>query len=541
MVITDGDLDRLSRLLERNGQSQAATELRSKARSVGGSGSGSRARGGLQVGTAPDRFGSNRKGEDLVEIEAAELYATFDPVGLSSKWTVDEVARVMVALPDLNLPWDPNAIGDTIAALDEKVFNGGFKDSTTALVDADVAAGNAAFGEKGDCEVALDYHLWALSLLLNTRYKVRPVHLTNALDVTSLYKLRQLGFQQKPSRGATKAVEMRFEKITFIKKVTVQQICSAWSLTDAAEAATKPAVESWPSAVRAEQCLTERSEAATAFWKALGSGTDKAAKVTEACFEVVRVLSGRQGGGDGAGAPAPSQPPAPTPAASVTADQMYATMFEFLAGDAAHQAKGLALQIIDPKNRRYENDALVRAGAFDGMLKTWVSTHLESIKGEMPAPTIADMSGLLQLVVAVSDKSGQPAAKGGGSGVSGGNGKGSSGHADLINALDGTKLPSAKGEDGMEKLVPLPPRTTRHMTVRGIASPSHQCRSAPRRVRRRMITARPNPQTQSTTASCQTRDTRLIRNWTTHRSWTSHLATTPAARSRRRPSHLQKL
>ena len=63
--------------------------------------------------------------------------------------------------------------------LDEEVFKAGITDSTAALVDADVAAGNCAFGGSGDCENALDYHLWALALalLLNTRYKVRPVHL----------------------------------------------------------------------------------------------------------------------------------------------------------------------------------------------------------------------------------------------------------------------------------------------------------------------------------------------------------------------------
>ena len=75
----------------------------------------------------------------------------------------------MTALPDLNLPWKKGVASHSLAALDEAVFNAGIKDSTTSLVDADVAASNCAFGGAGDCESALDYHLWALALLLDTR------------------------------------------------------------------------------------------------------------------------------------------------------------------------------------------------------------------------------------------------------------------------------------------------------------------------------------------------------------------------------------
>ena len=76
----------------------------------------------------------------------------------------------MTALHDLNLPWKKGVASHSLAALDEAVFNAGVKGSTTSLlVDADVAASNCAFGGAGDCENALDYHLWALALLLDTR------------------------------------------------------------------------------------------------------------------------------------------------------------------------------------------------------------------------------------------------------------------------------------------------------------------------------------------------------------------------------------
>ena len=122
----------------------------------------------------------------------------------------------MTALPELRPPWTKGDFGASMEPLDEAIFKAGITDSTTTLVDADVAAGNCAFGGSGDCENALDYHLWALALLLNTRYKVRPLHLNNSFDVTSLYKLRKLGHKLKPKSGSAKATEMRWAQVIFL-------------------------------------------------------------------------------------------------------------------------------------------------------------------------------------------------------------------------------------------------------------------------------------------------------------------------------------
>ena len=188
MVLADGDLDRLARLLKRNGQSALGADLRSRsAKSSGTAAGGGRvSKGGPAAGTAPNRIGADRNGAAVEEIEAGELYSVYDPVGLQSKWPVGEVARVVTALPDLHLPWKKGVLSSPIEALGEAVFKAGIKDSTTSLVDADVAASNCAFGGAGDCENASDYHLWALALLLNTQSKVRPVHLASTFDVTSL-------------------------------------------------------------------------------------------------------------------------------------------------------------------------------------------------------------------------------------------------------------------------------------------------------------------------------------------------------------------
>ena len=70
-----------------------AADLRSRSgKSSGASGGGRGSRpGGLAAGTAPERFGADRNSATVEKIEAEELYAVFDPVGLDSKWSIGEV------------------------------------------------------------------------------------------------------------------------------------------------------------------------------------------------------------------------------------------------------------------------------------------------------------------------------------------------------------------------------------------------------------------------------------------------------------------
>ena len=284
--------------------------------------------------------------------------------------------------------------------------------------------------------------------------------------MTSLCKLRKLGYSQKPPRVATKAAEMRWAQVIFFKKATVTEICSAWGFTEAAKAAVGPTGEGWSSATKVKQCLSDGSAAANAFWEAISTGPDKKDRVTQACFEVVRVLAGASSGGSGAAASAPASAPAPAPApapaSSATAGSMHSHMFGFfLSGDALVQAKAMALKLIFPNNRRYENDGLVRAGTFDAVLKSWVEAKLEVLVHATNGAPLVDMGGMLQLVVTVVDLDAVLPADGGGSGGGGGGSGGGGGGGktstdDLAKALDGTRLPSVKGENGHEKLVPLP-------------------------------------------------------------------------------------
>ena len=106
MARSGGDMDRLALLLEKSGQSALGGDMRSRISSSSGSasGGGRGSTGGLAAGTPPDRFGADRNGSTVQEIDAVELYKVYDPAGLQKKWSEGEVARVVIALPDLRLP-----------------------------------------------------------------------------------------------------------------------------------------------------------------------------------------------------------------------------------------------------------------------------------------------------------------------------------------------------------------------------------------------------------------------------------------------------
>ena len=101
-----------------------------------------------------------------VTIDADDLYTVFDPVGLNKQWTINEVLRVKQSMPNMRLSFSVTDPAPTVMALDRAVFEGGYADSTSALVEADVANGNRGFALHGDVTSALDYHLWALALVL---------------------------------------------------------------------------------------------------------------------------------------------------------------------------------------------------------------------------------------------------------------------------------------------------------------------------------------------------------------------------------------
>ena len=132
-------------------------------------------------------------------------------------------------------------------------------------------------------------------------------------------------------------------------------------------------------------------------------------------------------------------------------------------------AKALSLQVLFPKDAcLFRNEAVVGAGAYDDAIKTWIRDNEAALVGKLPPAPFTDSAPLLRLVVATI-AAGAGATSGSSSGASaaipasGGGGGGGGGRGSVLaEALDTTKLPAAKGEDGHEKVVPLPARKVKN-------------------------------------------------------------------------------
>ena len=156
-------------------------------------------------------------------------------------------------------------------------------------------------------------------------------------------------------------------------------------------------------------------------------------------------------------------PARPAPPAPVSVDEIFKRFFDSFAGAPLASTKALALQILLPTDACYKNERVVGAGAYDDIIKKSIAENEAALVGTTPAAPFADTGELLRLVVATA-ASGRGATAGGGAvpGIdrssSGGSGGGGVGGRDgmLAEALDTTKLPTMKGEDGHEKIAHLP-------------------------------------------------------------------------------------
>ena len=428
-------------------------------RSVGdgrGSSGRSRASGGgaapAGAGIAPLAIDADRGASPtLVRIDVDDLYTVFDPVGLNKQWTVTEVLRVKQAMPNMRLSFTVTDPAPTVVALDRAVFEGGYSDSTSDLVSADVANGNRGFALYGDVTNAFDYHLWALALVLGTEYKARPMHTSASFDVSAFYYLRKVGQIRLPPAAASEATKARYAEVRLLGRDAVKQMCSAFGVTPP-EAAGNGSL----ALARLESSLAEETDTAAAFWSALDI-SDKNASIPIACMAVVR--AGIQPS-SGAPPPPPAGPPPPTP---ISTDDIFRCFYDGFAGPPLGSAKALSLQVLFPKDAcLYRNEAVAGAGAYDDVIKTWIGDNEAALASKLPPTPFTDPGPLLRLLVATmatsaGATSGSTAAAGA-TAPSGGGGGGSGGGRDglLAEALDTTKLPSAKGEDGHEKVVPLP-------------------------------------------------------------------------------------
>jgi hypothetical protein len=66
---------------------------------------------------------------------------------------------------------------------------------------------------------ALDYHFWALALVMGTEYKARPMHTSVAYDVSAFYRLRKVGQVRLPQAAASAATIARYAEVKLLGRV----------------------------------------------------------------------------------------------------------------------------------------------------------------------------------------------------------------------------------------------------------------------------------------------------------------------------------
>ena len=452
-------LIRLGRLMELQGiassRADAATGKEGKRRSKA-TGGGGAAASPAEAGTSPEVFGARRYGgATVVQIETEDLSDVFDPTGFKGEWTLDEVERVVQALPGLQLSFDAADMTATIQSLDQLVFEKRTKDSTSVLVDADVAQGNGGFALWGDVTDSLDYHLWALALIMGTPYQERPMHCRSAYDVTQLRYLRRVGKVQPAPHGACAAAVQRCGKVKLLERVFMMQMCDALQLVGPSEDASSSAIDE---ALRElDEELSSPSAAAVAFKSVMDAAPVKSEAITKACFAVLRTAKSGAGSGP-APAPAPASAPAPPPPPTSTVESVYRSLFDGLPPGVAGSSKSLVLQVIAPNKKEFGNIAVVSAGAYDQVLRDWIAARMPDIGNAMPATPFDAIDTMLQAVVAfATDPIGASGAAGqtGGAGAATGGGRG--GDGGLSRALDQTTLPALKSDTGYDTLAPCVP------------------------------------------------------------------------------------
>ena len=352
----------------------------------------------------------------MIRIEADDLGDVFDPVGFNSEWTPGEVERVVQALPGLRLPFDAANVTASIESLDQAVFEARAKDSTSSLVDADVDQGNGGFALWGDVTDSLDYHLWALSLILSTPYRERPMHSRSAYDVTQLRYLRRVGEVQPAPHGACAAEVLRRGKVKILKRVYMMQMCDAFQLVGPGEDAPGSAIDD--ALLELDIELNSRSPAATAFRAVMDAASVKSEAITAACFAVLRAVQGGAGPSPSP-ASAPTPAPAPPPPSASTVESVYQSLFDGLPPGVAGSSKSLVLQVIAPNKKEFGNIAVVSAGAYDQVLRDWIAARMPDIGDAMPATPFDAIDKMLQAVVAFAS---EPIGASGAAGQTGGAG-----------------------------------------------------------------------------------------------------------------------
>ena len=142
-----------------------------------------------------------------------------------------------VAMPNMRLPFAATNPPPTVMALDRAVFEGGYSDSTSELVDADVSDGNRGIEALHCMEMwrmlwTITCGHWRWSWGPNTR--ARPMHTSVSYDVSAFYRLRKVGQVRLPPAAAAAAAATvappRCAEVKLLGRVAVQQMCDAFGI-----------------------------------------------------------------------------------------------------------------------------------------------------------------------------------------------------------------------------------------------------------------------------------------------------------------------
>ena len=133
---------------------------------------------------------------------------------------------------------------------------------------------------------------------------------------------------------------MRYAHVKALPCPAVHQICEAFGIVVPNDADLQGGI----ALAVLEDRLSTPTPAADTFWRAIGDGAGKGARISSACMAVVRGLVAH------AVVTAPAPAPTPAPAAALAAVQMFGLVFSGFAGPDLTSSKMLALQILHPEN-----------------------------------------------------------------------------------------------------------------------------------------------------------------------------------------------
>ena len=207
---------------------------------------------------------------------------------------------------------------------------------------------------------------------------------------STVYSPRQVGEMVAAPAGSPPAITARYAQVKMLLRPAMHQMCEAFDIVvpDGSDCQGGIAL------AILEDRLSASTPASGTFWRALGDGAGRNARISSACMAVVRGLSTH------APPPASAPAPAPAPAAAPTTEQMFGIMLSGFTGPELASSKAPTLKILCPENVLYKNEPAVGVGAFDDVPKRWIAATPD-LAAALPSAPLVCSGTLLRTVVAL--------------------------------------------------------------------------------------------------------------------------------------------